>query len=61
MFKETSRQGVQGVQDICLFAPKPHKQWEDTRELGNVLNSLRSTLVALLAENSLNSLSTKSK
>ena len=34
---------------------------QETWQLGIVLNSLRSTLVALLAENSLNSLSTRSK
>ncbi|MBP5426004.1 MAG: hypothetical protein J6Y33_08050, partial [Prevotella sp.] len=53
-------QGVQGVQDVCLSTQNP-TICEEIREFGIVLNSLRSTLVALLAENSLNSLSTKSK
>ena len=42
MFEETSKQGVQGVQDKCQYAPNPHKQWGGTRESGNVLNSLNS-------------------
>jgi hypothetical protein len=50
MYEETRRQGVQGVQDICLSTPNPQKT-EDARMAGNVLNSL----------NSLNSLSTESK
>ena len=42
MYKETRRQGVQGVQDKCLLASYFHKQWKDTGESGNVLNSLNS-------------------
>ena len=54
MYKETRRQGVQGVQDKCLLASYFHKQWKDTGESGNVL---RSALPLGYAKNSLNSMS----
>ena len=34
MYEETRRQGVQGVQDICLSTPNPQKT-EDARMAGN--------------------------
>ena len=51
MFEETSKQGVQGVQDECLLAPKSEELWSNMGVYSIVLNSL----------NSLNSLSPKSK
>ena len=51
MFEETSKQGVQGVQDKCLLVPKSEELWSSMGVYSIVLNSL----------NSLNSLSTKSK